>query len=297
MRIKRFIHWGKLLFTPLALIGLGYFGWQSRKIFAALLIDAQPDKLILSVLLWMSLHFFAPIFTMIIFKSIDFSMTYKEIVLIHTLRIPAKYLPGGIWHTAAKAADYHQQGLSTRSIGAYLLLENLAAAGVTLALCGMIVMQLPENGQPWFVKTLVLTISTISICVVLLLPWFFRRLIFLSQLAIPKRAYFFSIICLVIYWLLAATAFVSFLSAFKGLGLSVSYIQAGGIYIFSWGIGFITLFAPQGLGVAEFISGQLLDADISTSSFIALLATFRLIICIGDLLAWLIAVSISKLNS
>jgi len=297
MGIKRLIHWAKLFFTPLALLFLGYFGWQSREIFTALLIDAQPDRLILSALLWMSLHFFAPVFTLIIFKSSALSLNYKKIVLIHALRLPAKYLPGGIWHSAARASDYHQQGLSTRYIGSYLLLENMVAAAVTLALGGLIVLQLPENGQPWFVQPLILTISSLASAAVILLPWLFDRFIFPSQHALPKPAYFSSIICLIAYWLLAATAFVSFLSAFKGLGLSVSYIEAGGIYIFSWGIGFITLFAPQGIGVAEFISGQLLNADISKSSFIALLASFRLIIFIGDFLAWFIAVIISKFSN
>ncbi len=297
MAIKRFIHWAKWFFTPLALLCLGYFGWQSREIFTALLIDAQLDRLILSALLWMSLHFFAPVFTLIIFKSSALSLNYKKIVLIHALRLPAKYLPGGIWHSAARASDYHQQGLSTRFIGSYLLLENMVAASVTLALGGFIVLQLPENGQPWFVKSLVLTISSTSCVAILVLPWLFERFIFPSQHVLPKPAYFFSIICLIAYWLLAATAFVAFLSAFKGLGLSVSYIQAEGIYIFSWGIGFITLFAPQGIGVAEFVSGQLLNTDINKSSFIALLASFRLIVFIGDLLAWLIALIISEFSS
>lgn len=297
MDIKRLIHWAKLFFTPFALVCLGYVGWQSRGIFTALLIDAQKERLILSILLWTLLHFFAPVFTLIIFKSSASSLNYKKIVLIHTLRLPAKYLPGGIWHTAAKAADYYQQGLSKRHIGFYLLLENIAAAAVTLALGGLIVMQLPENGQPWFVKSLILTITGTASAAILLLPWLFRRFILTPELIFSKSAYFFSIVCLIVYWLLVATSFVSFLSAFNELGLSVSYILAGGIYIFSWGVGFIALFAPQGIGVSEFISGQLLNADISKSSFIALLASFRLIIFIGDFLAWLIAVIISEFSS
>lgn len=297
MNIKRLAYWAKLFFTPFALLCLGYYGWQSREILTSLLVDAQPDRLILSTVLWMSLHYSGPLFTFIIFKSRHFSLNYKKIVLIHALRLPAKYLPGGIWHSVARAADYRNLGLSTRYIGSYLLLENMVAAFVTLALGGFIVSQLPENGQSWCIKLLILATSGIASAAVILLPWIFERFIFPTHPALPKPAYFFSIICLIAYWLLAATAFVSFLSAFKGLGLSVSYIQAGGIYIFSWGVGFISIFAPQGIGVAEFISGQLLNADISKSSFVALLASFRLIVFTGDILAWLIAVIISEFSS
>jgi hypothetical protein len=108
--------------------------------------------------------------------------------------------------------------------------------------------------------------------------------------------YYFSIICIIIYWIIAAIAFVCFLTAFKGLGLSVSYIQAGGIYIFSWAVGFIALFAPQGIGVSEFISGQLLATDMSTKTLTALLALFRFIVFIGDILTWFLANIISNLK-
>lgn len=297
MNIKRLIDWAKLLFTPFALLCLSYYGWQSKEILTSLLVDAQLDRLILSTILWISLHYFGPLFTFIIFKSSHLSLNYKKIVLIHTLRLPAKYLPGGIWHSVARATDYRNIGFSTRYIGTYLLLENMVTAFVTLALGGFIVSQLPENGQAWFIKPLILTISSIASTAIILLPWLFGRYIFPSPKALPKPTYFFSIICLIVYWLLAATAFVSFLSAFKSLGLSVSNIQTGGIYIFSWGVGFISLFAPQGIGVAEFISSQLLNADISKSSFVALLASFRLIVFTGDILAWLIAVIISEFSS
>jgi hypothetical protein len=285
--LKNIIRLGKFLFTPVAFSFLGYFAWQSRETLITLLVDAKLNWLVFSTILWILLHFISPLFTSIVFKSYAISLAYKDIFFIHTNRLPTKYLPGGIWHTVARANDYYKKGISIHHLSSYLLFENVIVSAVTLTLGGSIVLRLLKSNTIWFYG--VSLVITISIFIIILLPWIIKRFFLNPQQSFMISTYTYSILCLFFYWIVAAIAFVSFLHSFSGIELLVSDIEAGGIYIFSWGIGFITIFAPQGIGVSEFISGKLLTSDISAKTFIPLLFSFRFVVLIGDLLAWLIS--------
>lgn len=280
---KPIIHWAKFLFTPVAIAFLSYYFWQSRAELSITFQQANLIWLIYSISLWMLLHFISPLFTIIVFNGCSLSLSYTKAFWIHSKRLPAKYLPGGIWHTVARAADYHQHGIEPRFVGSYLLIENLAVAAVTLAIGGSMIFHL-LNETHWLLLVGTLIIGGLS--VILLLPWLVNRHLFPAQTTLQKLHYYFGVCCILIYWFVAASAFICFIQAFPAINLAVSYVISGGVYIFSWGIGFITLFAPQGIGVSEFISEKLLGANTSSRHFIALLVSFRLIVFIADLLTY-----------
>jgi hypothetical protein len=285
--IKPFIRGAKILFTPLAIIFLGYFAWQSKTQLLAIFYDAQINWLLLSISLWALLHCFSPIFTVVILSSHSLSIHYKTALFIHTSRLPAKYLPGGIWHTVARAADYQRHGMTTRHIGYYLLLENILAAAVSLALGGAIIINfLLTNSSAWSIVVVGLTIFCTATLIIL--PYFFNKYILLTETKLTAQAYFQGVCCTIIYWTIASVAFVCFLLAFPDIVLTMPLIEAAGAYIFSWGIGFISIFAPQGIGVSEFVSSQLLMTHTATTSLVVFLAGFRVIIFISDLMVWLL---------
>ena len=281
--LKPVIHWAKIFFTPLAFTFLSYFFWQSRAELGITFQQANPIWLISSITLWMLLHFISPLFTIIVFSGCSLSLNYSKAFCIHSKRLPAKYLPGGIWHTVARAADYHQHGFEPRYVGSYLLIENLVVAAITLALGGSLVVNL-INESLWLILVGMLIIG--GLCFIFLLPWLVNKHLLPVHATLRKLPYYSGVCCLLIYWLVAASAFICFLKAFPALSLAVSYLIAGGVYIFSWGIGFITLFAPQGIGVSEFISEKLLGTNTSSSHFIALLASFRVIVLSADLMTY-----------
>jgi hypothetical protein len=89
-----------------------------------------------------------------------------------------------------------------------------------------------------------------------------------------------------ISWCIAATAFVIYLSAFPELALQAAPLETAGAYLFSWGVGFISIFAPQGIGVFEVVAAELMHGDSAFMSVAALLAGFRLIILAADATVW-----------
>jgi hypothetical protein len=58
-------------------------------------------------------------------------------------------------------------------------------------------------------------------------------------------------------------------------------------YIFSWGIGYISIFAPQGIGVFEIVAGNILPIPMNLGGAVAFIAGFRIIILIADCLTWI----------
>lgn len=125
------------------------------------------------------------------------------------------------------------------------------------------------------------------------MPWIVNRFFLTSQSRLIPRLYFIAIICATTNWLIAGAAFALYLSGFPALELSTSLFEAAGVYIFAWGVGFIALFAPQGIGVAEFTSAQLLSASYSVGTLAVLLAGFRAVILCADLLTWIFSVLVA----
>lgn len=283
--IKLVIYWSKQFFTPVALGFIGYFFWESKDLFIEIFNNSNIYWLISSTLLWMLLHFSFPIFTRIILKSYELPLNYKELLWIHIKRLPAKYIPGGIWHAVARISDYSQKGIKNYNIASYLVIENISIATVTLILGGSVVLSMIDQ-EIW--QNIIIFLIVSSCSTIIGLPLFLKINIFSLRQPIKKKYYYIGILYLFIYWFIVASSFVCFLKSFPNNVLSVSPITSGGIYIFSWGIGFISLFSPQGIGVSEYISGQLLETNLDKHTFIALLASFRIIIFIADASTWLL---------
>ena len=279
-KLKPVLRWAKLLFTPLAIAFLSYIFWQSKTELLLTFQQANLFWLSCSVAFWMLLNFISPLFTIIVFRGCSLSLNYSKAFWIHCKRLPAKYLPGGIWHTVARAADYHLHGIEPRLVGSYLLIENLVITAITLALGGSLVVNL-LNESIWSALIGMLIIG--GTFFILVLPWLVNKHLLPIHTTLRNLPYYSGVCCLLIYWLIAASAFICFLKAFPRISLAVSYTVAGGVYIFSWVICFITLFAPQGIGVSEFISEKLLGSNASSNHFIALLVSFRVIVLCADL--------------
>ena len=60
----------------------------------------------------------------------------------------------------------------------------------------------------------------------------------------------------------------------------------GGIYLFSWGVGFLSIFAPQGIGVFEFVASEFMQGPIGFMGFAALIGGFRVVILVADMITW-----------
>jgi hypothetical protein len=90
-----------------------------------------------------------------------------------------------------------------------------------------------------------------------------------------------------IFWVFSAGAFYSYMAAIgmiapqDGVFLSVIY------YLFSFVVGFVSIFAPQGIGVFEVVYSELATSELPRTQVIIFVAGFRVLVMLSDMLIWL----------
>ncbi len=277
------LSWAKALFTPVALAFLAYFAWQARDVLIAVVGEASWPLLGLAAIVWGLLHLLSPVLAVFVLGACGSHVTWWQAFSTHAARLPARYAPGGIWHTVGRIMDYHQRGVRPRHLAAFVLLENGLAAVVTLAVGGAVVFV--TRGP----DTLGVIAALSSLASVVALP-IIRMVLNARILRRPDHlslsAYAAAIGVAVIFWVGATIAFLLYLNAFPSSTGGHSQVEMGGIYLFSWGVGFVSIFAPQGLGVFELVASELLKGSMGLMGLAALIGGFRVVILVADLFVW-----------
>ena len=121
----------KVAFTWFAVAAMVLAVWRSWHFLANAWAGAAPGNLIAAVLLWAATHFVAPGVAVLVLGR-DRAVDYRAALGVHALRLPAKYIPGGIWHMVGRVADFRELGHERPSLVDFVLIENLVAAGCAL---------------------------------------------------------------------------------------------------------------------------------------------------------------------
>jgi phosphatidylglycerophosphate synthase len=282
-RLKQFFTVSKWLFTPLALTFLLAAVWQSRLIIRGTLEHSLPVYLILAVLAWMAAHLLSPLFVRIVLNGCGVKVSYHQLLDLHLRYLPARYIPGGIWHTAARVGALHRLGVRSMPLSIFVILENLVALGITLSVGGILV-GLSQAGRVW--QPIAFLSAAASLIVLFLCPVLVKRLILKTVGNMWYRNYIAAMIMSSIFWSLAAMSFLLFIFALPNSCAISDWLEVVGSYLFSWGIGFIAIFAPQGVGVFEVVAADLMPTNLPFSTFVGLLAGFRLVVILADVLMW-----------
>ena len=286
--MKKWLKKLKSLFSVLAISFVLIVVWKTWDAIVDTVARADFVWLIYSVLMWMAVHLIIPVYTQKIFQSLSVSIDYLHAFRIHAKRLPARYIPGGIWHSVARVEGYHGQGIGKRYIALYLLIENLTAAGGSLFLGGSIIlMSMPQIPTllnellPWItMAALILMVGMLLIINSRLLP---------AGESLIMTQYLLGIILLCLFWLFAGLAFFCFVRSLLGMDFILNVLQTIGVYLFSWGMGFVTLVVPQGIGVSEFVASQLIPNEKDILVMISLLIGFRVVCLVGDILIWILS--------
>ncbi len=275
----------KILFTPLAFAFLIYFAWQSRGELDELVRNASLVQLGLAALVWAVLHAVSPVLAVVVFAACGSKVSWRQAFATHAARLPARYLPGGIWHTVGRVVDYREQGVADRHISVFVILENGLAAAITLAIGGAIVFSTRGADTAGSIAGLA------SLAGVVALP----LMVYATNSRVLQRPDRLSIagllkstLIVVVFWLGATAAFLLYLNAFPASTGDYSIIEMAGIYLFSWGVGFVSIFAPQGIGVFEVVASELANSPIGLMGLAALIAGFRVVVLVADIAVWLI---------
>jgi glycosyltransferase 2 family protein len=277
--LRRMVVAARRFFMPVAIAFLIFAAYSARDVVGQVLVQARAGPLVFAVLGWSALSLVVPLVSWTVLRGTGVDIDYRTVLRIYLDRLPARYLPGGIWQTVSRVVDLHGLGVSKSQLSLLVVVENFGSLATALIAGGMFVL---------LAGSVALSAETIICGGVLLaavLPWASRR--FVGAACVPLQTYLISLGIMTTFWLLAATLFVIYWSAFPALELEGNMFSIYGAYLLAWAVGFLAIFAPQGVGVFEGVAGLLLKAEFSLAGMAVLVAGFRVVMLAGDGVAYM----------
>lgn len=254
---------------------------------AELLQDARLPLVAVALAATFGLIFLTARFWVLSLRMLGHQAALSEVVMATARALPARYVPLGVSFPAARVALLRSRGMDVAPLTVTAGLEMVMHPAVALAL-GMALLAVSGSlpvGLAWAAAVLAVAVVAASPAVGgrILSRLAERRGISLNltwsgytKLAAADAA----------YWIAGATTFVIYLRAFPAAD-SFGALQVAGAFMVAWAVGFITVFAPQGLVVTE-VSLVALLAVSNDNTGIALAVLFggyRLVQVARDLMA------------
>lgn len=278
------------LFIPIALGFLAYTAYRAGDLTPNLASLSVP-YLLLAWLCWAGAQWIGPLTTLGFARIFDLRLGYRELSLISVLRLPAKYLPGGIWQSVSRFTAYRRLEVSKSDSFFILVAEHLLALGVSVAL-GAALLHYLEGTQFFYGIAAWALTGALALLTIMVLKVFSARgtgrQVLLGVLI--------SILATVVFWVVAAASFCAYWAATFGQD-GVDILRVAACYLLAWAAGFLTLFAPQGLGVFEWVGGHLLPSEWPFDATVIAVAGFRILTIAADLSAWAIGLAISRMDA
>lgn len=278
--LKRSVGVARRLFVPLALAFLALAAYGAREVVGGMLAGARTGALLLTVLAWSLLHLLVPLLSRIVLAGLGTGVGYRSALRIHLARLPARYLPGGIWQTVSRMVDLHALGVTKPQLSVLVAMENLAPLATALVLGGICAFVAGTTRLP--APTIVIAGLLLGIA----LPLAMRR--FIRRATLPLRHYLLAATTTIVFWAIATGAFLLYWSAFPGMPLGAGVAELSASYLLAWAAGFAAVFAPQGIGVFELVAGLLLNGPIPLAGVAVMAAGFRAATLAGDGLAYVV---------
>jgi hypothetical protein len=280
---RRGLGYWKLL---LELLLVGFFvlyACEHRLEIAALVARFSIIELAACGIIYTVSHFLANAATYVLLGATGYRVSYTTLLGLYLRRLPAKYLPGGIWHTVGRGHGLLAMNVPKQATASVLLAEQLLALwwsgflGLSLAVC-----VLDDSSQLFALAILVVWLFGAAV-----LRWVNLRFRLMAN-SVEAVSYGITLSCIYVAgWTVLAAAFCLYLRLGGIVDTSLLRIVAG--YFISWLLGALAFFAPQGMGIFELAMSKVIAGTGPTSATLVwLLGGYRVIILIADLIAWLV---------
>lgn len=276
---RKWMRRSRVVYTPLSLGFLGYLLWKDPAGILTDLSSIQSTTVVAVFLLVAIGHACIGFSTHFILVSLHHRLDVGRVLYIHVSRLPARYLPGGVWQTVARAHDFLALGLPRSTILRLVALELWISACLAAFLGGLVLL-----GTDSPVNALWLSLLALTGGVGLAVTPHLARIRLRGEASVAIASYAAAVCSFALVWGLYGSAFYLFVSQMiPGL----DWPHATGTYLVSWLAGFLAVFAPQGIGVFEVTSSFLLTGSLAAGLAASLFA-FRALLILSDMGVWLI---------
>jgi hypothetical protein len=284
-RGQRWLTTTQRLFLAVALVAIAAYLVRHRGELANVPWPALLDVLAPVLLLQVAAHVVLALAFHWVARAAGIERALPAAVGSYFRRIPARYIPGGIWHTASRYLDLHvEQRASKATLARVALVEIalVATAGFLVALLAGWLFKGSVGGGTRLAVFQGLAVVGGAAAITLLLP---------AGRRVAALAWLLGALALIaLAWSLAGATFALVAGALAG-GCAPTSLAA--TYVASASVGYVALFAPQGWGVSELAFDYLLPCALDLALVLLGFVVFRVIGIGSDLLAvggwWLLA--------
>jgi hypothetical protein len=247
-----------------------------RPLSLALLIGASCLLLVPNAVFWT-----------LALRSMGQQPRYTTVLVVSARALLTRYVPGGIWYAAGRGTLLRRHGIPMAASATVGGLELALGAPMAIVV-GMVLLAVAGELAAW-VAVVAVTALLVGLTVGgslidrLMTRWARRNGD--EAHSIPRSATLLKLAAVLVgYWLAIGTLFWAYLEVVGPTALQWS--RTVGAFGVSWGIGFFTLFAPQGIGVFE---GALVTVLDWGTDAVLLVAGFRAVLLARDLLLTVVA--------
>lgn len=281
--MKAWLRVARRLYLPVVIAAFGWLIWSRWPTIVQILRQVKPG--------WLMAALGASVVTLVpqswfwhrALRGFGEASSMGAVVVATCRALLTRYVPGGVWFAAGRAAILQRTGIGLPALAATGTVELAMSVSVALAL-GSTLLGASPDVPPW---TRWLG-PALLVALVLGVPWMNRGIAWLAHRRgtdLPRPLTRRMIGQLIgingVYWLVIGTVFWLYAS---GFGLDAPVPATHGAFMVAWGVGFLSPFAPQGLGVFEVILGSLLKGDLA--DMIAIVGGFRGLMLVRDLVVW-----------
>lgn len=200
-------------------------------------------------------------------------IAYPRMFMIYSMSQLAKYLPGGVWHYVGRAGYYAASGLNAGQVTRAMVVDNLWLVTSACFTGGIAFALYAADERAIFAPVL------FGLWVILLLV--------MTRWRVPDASWHVvgrALLLQAAIWTLLGAA----LWALIPLNTPRFGLLAIGAFGLSWAIGYVTIFAPSGLGVREAVLAALLGLVMSPAAALVYAALNRIVWVLTELLLGLI---------
>lgn len=207
---------------------------------------------------------------------------YTKMLTVSAVTQLGKYLPGGIWHFVGKFGIYRTNGMNNKQATKAMLVENfwLLGSAFMIGATAMAAFSRKILCQVLSQKTVTTFHENILQIAAILLPiiWIVGLMV-VEQFAVAVHTEnrWKKLVCILIDQILTWVLFgLSLWVLFPETDLNLIGLTLGTFSV-SWAAGYVTVFAPGGIGIREILLTTLLGVVFSTERIVAYAAVHRLL--------------------
>lgn len=262
---------------------------RRREAIADLLRGTRPGWLLLSLAMSFGMLGLAALVWHRLLRAQGEQVRRVTVVHATARAVLARYVPGSIWFAVGRATLLGRAGVAAGPLTVTAATEIVLSVVTTIA-GGALILGLAGTfpaGQIWAIGAAVVLAAAASPAVAgrAIQVIAARRGAVMPVLGWP--AYLGAAGLTAAFWAYSAVTFTVYLRAFPVAG-GIDLVTIVGGFLFSWGIGFLAVVAPQGVGVFELtLATILVNEGIGETALV--IGGYRVVILVRDAIATALA--------